>query len=109
MMRRRNSVVLGSSSATPLVRGWVKISDKNDIPPSAKLEPTRGKNDHLQQQPAVPPALNVRFSIPAGTIANRHLHDLMTLAGGAEQQIEIPKGIEVAEITSASGDFSVVA
>jgi hypothetical protein len=53
---------------------------------------------HLQQQPAMAEAANVRRLIRPLPITNGHLDDLQVLLGCAKQQIEVAKRIKVTQI-----------
>ena len=54
------------------------------------------------------PALDVGGTIGALLVADRHVGDLEVQLGGAEQEVEVAEGIEVAEVGAIGGDLVVV-
>ena len=42
-------------------------------------------------------ALDLDLAVGALAVADRHLYDAQVLLGGAEEQVEVAKGVEVAE------------
>src|SRR5262249_7928631 len=77
-------------------------------PRSAELDATCGEHDHLQQQPAVTPALYVGFAVATGAVADRNLDDLAVQPRRPEEQIEVAEGVEVAEVAAPARDAGVV-
>src|SRR4051812_25811876 len=69
-----------------------------------ELDPARGKHTHLEEHPTVAPALDIGGSVGTLSIANRQLHDLESQLRGAEQEIEVAKRIEVAEVRAVCRD-----
>src|SRR5579859_7499964 len=109
MMSRRSRVVRGSSTDRSRVAGCASSRLRMLIPaPSDELDPARGESDHLQQQPAVPPALNIGLSITPRAIADGNLHDLEIEARGTEQQVEIAERVEVPEVGAVVGNSLVI-
>src|SRR2546422_9730126 len=56
----------------------------------------------------MPEPLDFGFSVGAIPVADRQFHDLQILLGGAEQEIEVAKWSEVAEVRSTGLDLLVV-
>jgi hypothetical protein len=52
---------------------------------SYEFDSYHGQEDHAQQQPPVPPTLDVGGAVRALAIPDRHIDDLQTILGGAEQ------------------------
>src|ERR1051326_1725532 len=80
-------------------------------PPDAssdEFEPPGRERAHAYQEKAVSPALNVRGSVGTFPVADRHLDDLETELGGAEQQIEVTERIEITEVAPIGGDALVL-
>ncbi len=75
---------------------------------SHEFEFARGEDHHAQQQPAVAPALDIGFAVGAFPIPDGNVGDFEVLLGGAEEQVEIPKRVEVAEIGAVGRDVFVV-
>src|SRR5438552_2996365 len=73
-----------------------------------ELQPHCCEGRHTQQQPAVPPALNVGFAISAGLVTNRQIEDAQVEFCRAKQQVEIAERIEIAEIRAMARDGLVV-
>src|SRR5215472_3131494 len=63
---------------------------------------------HAQQLGAVLKAADFSFSVRPSAVANRQLDDLEILLGRAEQQIEVPEGVEVAEEAAIAGNLLVI-
>src|SRR4051794_9829112 len=63
-----------------------------------ELDPPRGEHAHLQQEPAMAPALDVGLAVGPFPIADRQFDDLETELGRPEQQVEVTERIEVAEV-----------
>src|SRR6185295_20079494 len=61
-----------------------------------------------QQQPAVPPALDVGLAVGARLIPNRQINDAEVEFGGAEQQVEITERIEITEVGAVAGNRLVI-
>ena len=53
-------------------------------------------------------ALDLYLAIGAGAVADGKVHDLHVLLGGAEEEIEVAEGIELAEVAAAGGEPFVV-
>src|SRR4051812_7418830 len=68
------------------------------------LELARGHGRHPQEQPAALPARDVGLAVDALAVAHRDLADLQAQTGGAEDQVEVAVGIEVAEDVAIGGD-----
>ena len=64
---------------------------------------------HLQQQPAMAEPANVGCPVGPLPVTNGDLDNLQILLRRAEQQIEVPEGIEVAKIGPTLGNAFVVA
>src|SRR5882762_10543752 len=75
---------------------------------SYKFYPSHRLRDHPQQQPPVRPSLNIGCTISALAITHRQIGDFQVIFGGAEQQIEIAEGIEVAEIGTVGRDHFIM-
>src|SRR5439155_3597528 len=63
---------------------------------------------HSKEQESMLESLVFRLPIGPVSIADRHFHDFQILLGRAEQEIEVAKRIEVAEVVSAGLDLLVV-
>src|SRR5438093_1721597 len=66
------------------------------------------EGDHPQQQPAVPPATDVRLAVGARLVAHRQVEDLHVEARRAQQQVEIAERVELAEVGAPRRDAFVV-
>src|SRR5579859_8067354 len=109
MMSRRSRVVRGSSTDRSRVAGCISSRLRMLIPPrSDELDTARGESDHLQQQPAMPPALNIGLPITSRPVTDGDLHDLEVEPRGAEQQIEVAEGIEIPEVGAVVGNPAVI-
>lgn len=73
-----------------------------------ELELAGGEHKHAQEQPAVPPALDVRRAVGAVPVADRHVHDLQVQVGGSEKQVEIPEWVEIPEEGAVGDDPFVI-
>src|SRR5438445_3134673 len=76
---------------------------------SDELQPRGGKRAHPYQQPAVAPALDVRRPVGTLAVTDRHLDDLQSELGCAEEQIEVAERIEVTEVAPIGGDSLIFA
>src|SRR5438105_12940111 len=54
------------------------------------------------------PALDISLTVGSLVIAHRHVDNLEVELGGAENQVEVAKRIEVAEVGAVGGDGLVV-
>src|SRR5207248_3292182 len=61
----------------------------------AELELPERQPGHPQEQPAMAEAIDLRLPVPPRLVAHRHLDDLQSHPRRAEEQIEIPEGIEI--------------
>src|SRR5665213_1806536 len=64
---------------------------------------------HVNQQPAVAEAGDLRVSVRAGVVAHGEVDDLQVQARRSEQEIEVTERIEVPEVRTAGGDLLVAA
>jgi len=56
----------------------------------------------------MPPTGDVGRAVGPVPVPNRNIGDLEVQPGGAEEEVEIPKGVEVTEVGSVGGDPGVV-
>ena len=54
------------------------------------------------------PALNVCFAVRALAVADREVDDFEVQASGAEDEVEVAKGVEIAEVRAVGGDAIIV-
>src|SRR5688572_1598126 len=73
-----------------------------------RLEFSKREHDHLQQQPAVAKARNLRFAIGSSRVADGNLGDLEVELRGPEDEIEITERVQLSEIGPIGGNFQVV-
>src|SRR6266540_5512021 len=95
MMVRRKRVVSGLSSGTPRVSGCLS---QRIIIGSHELQPPCGERHHTEQQPGMSPALNIGRAVGALTVPNGQVDDAQREPCRAEQQVEVPERVEVAEV-----------
>src|SRR5262249_39770840 len=76
--------------------------------PSHRLAAHEPEQHHAQQHEAVTETGDLGLAVGAAGIADRNLDGLEAELGSAEDQLEIPERIEVAEITALSLDPRVV-
>jgi hypothetical protein len=67
---------------------------------SYELDPPGGEQRHPRQQPAVPPAPDIRRPVGAFAVADRQLDDLQSEALSAEEQVEVAERVKVAKIAN---------
>src|SRR3954469_24109656 len=94
-------------------RRWTRGSPRSPVTPVGalgldELDPPGGEGAHLEQEPAVAPALDVGLAVGALAVADRHLDELQVELGRPEQEVEIPEGIEVPEVGAVGGELLVV-
>ena len=75
---------------------------------SSKLDLARSKHTHTQQQQSVTETADLRGAVFAVFVPDDDFGNLKIQFGGAEQQIEIAEGIEIAEIISVFLDGLIV-
>ena len=75
---------------------------------SYELDTPRGKQHHLEQQPTVPPALDIGRAVSSPPVTDGYLNDSQIQFGSAEQQIEIAKGVKVPKILPVFRDTLIV-
>src|SRR5206468_12957112 len=71
-------------------------------------EPSIRDHAHSQKQESMPKSTDFCLAIGPVPISDRHFHDFQGLLGRTEQEIEVAKWIEVAEVRSSGLDFLVV-
>src|SRR5436305_6590269 len=108
MICRRSCVVSGASMSNPRVRGCASQLESMGRPPcrgaprariliraansSDELDPAGGEQHHLEQQPAVLPALDVRGPVGPLAVTDREIDDLEALLGRPEDEVEVAEG-----------------
>src|SRR5438105_13268664 len=77
---------------------------------SSEAEPelVEAERRHLEEEPAVRKAADLRVAVRARAVPDGQVDDLHVEARGAEQEIEVAEGIEVAEEGAVAGDAIVV-
>src|SRR4029453_711754 len=73
-----------------------------------ELEPLQRDAAHAEEQQPVTEPADLGLSVGAVVIANRQVDEPEVQARGAEQEIEVSEGIEVAEVRAARLDALVV-
>src|SRR5262249_29171404 len=85
-------------SRSSLERPAARSSGLKAGPPLGQLQLAGREPAHLQEQPAVAEARDVGLAVRALMVAHRQVRDVQVEPSRAEQQVEVPEGVEVAEV-----------
>src|SRR6266446_1764785 len=75
---------------------------------SDKLDPAGGEHHHLDEQPAMTPALYVCCSVGAITVPDRQVDNFQIQPGRSKQQVKITEGVKVSKVFAVGRDLVIV-